>query len=218
MKKFWEKQLKIGAKNLKLRDEFHQIRSGSAVDEQPNHEASWANWLGDVRKNPIRKLLLRNESDLESHERRAVRRWLNQKPQVKEVYEYKEAMRRVYRAKGLELATKIFENLINKMKASNNDRVISLRKTLIAWETEILNYHKCGLSNGRVEGFNRKAKLIQRRAYGLKNFENYRLALLNACRRRSSWGDQHKLKRALKEPSFDETAVRGHWGSIAKCL
>ena len=50
---------------------------------------------GDKRKNPIRKLLLRNDSDLEAHERRAVKLWLNQNPEVREVYEYKEAMRRV---------------------------------------------------------------------------------------------------------------------------
>lgn len=37
------------------------------------------------------------------------------------------------------------------------------------------------VTNGRVEGFNRKAKLIQRRAYGYKNFKNYRLAFLYAC-------------------------------------
>jgi transposase len=37
------------------------------------------------------------------------------------------------------------------------------------------------MSNGRVEGFNRKAKLCQRRAYGFKTFRNYRLRLLNLC-------------------------------------
>ncbi|MFM9225007.1 transposase, partial [Legionella pneumophila] len=30
-------------------------------------------------------------------------------------------------------------------------------------------------SNGITEGFHRKMKLIQRRAYGFRNFENYRL-------------------------------------------
>jgi transposase len=36
-------------------------------------------------------------------------------------------------------------------------------------------------SNGPTEGFNGKAKLVKRRAYGYKSFKNYRLQLLNAC-------------------------------------
>jgi len=35
-----------------------------------------------------------------------------------------------------------------------------------------------GLTNGRTEGFNRVAKLIQRNAYGFRNFENYRKRLI----------------------------------------
>ncbi|MEO7162367.1 MAG: transposase [Bdellovibrionia bacterium] len=32
-----------------------------------------------------------------------------------------------------------------------------------------------------TEGFNNLAKLVQRRAFGYRNFNNYRLRLLNAC-------------------------------------
>ena len=36
-------------------------------------------------------------------------------------------------------------------------------------------------SNGITEGFHRKMKLIQRRAYGFRNFNNYRLRVLAQC-------------------------------------
>jgi hypothetical protein len=36
-------------------------------------------------------------------------------------------------------------------------------------------------SNGITEGFHRKMKLIQRRAYGFRNFENYRLRVIVLC-------------------------------------
>ena len=36
-------------------------------------------------------------------------------------------------------------------------------------------------NNGITEGFHRKMKLIQRLAYGYKNFENYRLRVLVQC-------------------------------------
>ncbi len=36
-------------------------------------------------------------------------------------------------------------------------------------------------NNGITEGFHRKMKLIQRRAYGFKNFNNYRLRVIAQC-------------------------------------
>jgi transposase len=34
---------------------------------------------------------------------------------------------------------------------------------------------------GITEGFHRKMKLIQRRAYGFRNFNNYRLRVIAQC-------------------------------------
>lgn len=158
-------------------DRFHAQRLFSRLVNKMRKKVT-----GDVRKNPVRKLLLRNACDLKRHERNVLHQWLNQTPQVKEVYEYKEAMRRVFRTKGVKLASKILTNLIDKMDRSENLLVKGLRKVIVSWRQEILNYHLGRISNGRVEGFNRKAKLIQRRGFGLKNFKNYRLVLLNACR------------------------------------
>jgi transposase len=45
------------------------------------------------------------------------------------------------------------------------------------WRNEILAYFGTGLT----EGFNNKAKLVKKRAYGYRSFRNYRLRLLNAC-------------------------------------
>ncbi len=50
-----------------------------------------------------------------------------------------------------------------------------LRKNPIARK---FPYYK---SNRTVEGFHRKMKLIQRRAYGFRNFENYRLRVKVLC-------------------------------------
>ena len=44
-----------------------------------------------------------------------------------------------------------------------------------------LNMWRFTKSNGITEGFHRKMKLIQRRAYGYRNFQNYRLRVLIEC-------------------------------------
>jgi transposase len=55
------------------------------------------------------------------------------------------------------------------------------RRTLKSLRKEILAYFENRLTNARTEGFNNVAKLVQKRAYGYKSFQNYRLRLLNAC-------------------------------------
>ena len=141
---------------------------------------------GDDRKNPIRTLVLRNHKDLKSYEKRAVLRFLNLYPKLREMYEYKEAVNRLYRTKGAKRARKAFIKLLDRMGKSKIERVLKLRATLVNWREEILNYFKCKITNGRVEGFNRRAKLLQRKAYGYSNFENYRMRLLNETARKAS--------------------------------
>jgi transposase len=136
---------------------------------------------GDDRKNPIRKLLLRERRKLKPYEKRAITKWLAQYPQIKEVYEYKEQMHRIYRMRGYQRAKLHFTKMLDQMAKSTVARVATLRTTLLQWKKEILQFFVTRISNGRTEGFNRKAKLIQRASYGFKNFENYRARLLNAC-------------------------------------
>ena len=49
------------------------------------------------------------------------------------------------------------------------------------WRDQVLAYFHGRATNGMTEGFNGKAKLVKRRAYGYRSFGNYRLRLLNAC-------------------------------------
>ena len=57
----------------------------------------------------------------------------------------------------------------------------TFRGTLMKWRNEVLAYFRTRATNGMTEGFNGKAKLVKRRAYGYRSFTNYRLRLLNAC-------------------------------------
>ena len=57
----------------------------------------------------------------------------------------------------------------------------SLGRTLELWKEEIARMFRFSKNNGITEGFHRKMKLIQRRAYGFRNFENYRLRVRVLC-------------------------------------
>lgn len=71
--------------------------------------------------------------------------------------------------------------MTDQMAGSKIKEIKTLRKTLIKWREEVLNYFENRITNARTEGFNNVAKLIQKRAYGVKSFELYRLRYLNAC-------------------------------------
>nr|WP_281180574.1 transposase [Desulforhopalus singaporensis] len=49
------------------------------------------------------------------------------------------------------------------------------------WPNPVVRMFRFYRSNGILEGFHRKMKLIQRRAYGFRNFENYRLRVRVLC-------------------------------------
>ena len=56
-----------------------------------------------------------------------------------------------------------------------------LAKTLTNWMEPIIAMWRFSKSNGITEGFHNKMEMISRRAYGFRNFENYRLRVLTHC-------------------------------------
>ncbi|MEZ4750952.1 MAG: ISL3 family transposase [Bdellovibrionota bacterium] len=136
---------------------------------------------GDRRTLPIRRLLLRNGKKLEYFQRRALHQWLDLHPELREIYHWKEALHGFYRVHGYHRAASVLTRMTDAMALSKLPEIKTLRRTLMRWRKEILGYFKRRLTNGRTEGYNNLAKLIQRRAFGYKSFENYRLRLLNAC-------------------------------------
>jgi transposase len=128
-----------------------------------------------------RKLLLKNSFKLDRETRSMIYEWLELHPTIKEIYLTKETLNKVYRCENAGHARKILTKLTDALALSKVPELKSLRKTLLKWIDEILNYFENKLTNARTEGFNNVAKQVQKRAYGYKNFNNYRLKLLYAC-------------------------------------
>ena len=157
-------------------DKFHVVRLlHPAINRQR------INITGDKRKNPARKLLLKNGKDLDFFTRSAIYKFLEYYPELKEIYHAKEAIHGFYRIRGYNRARKALKGILDRFGRSKLPEILTLRTTLLSWSKEILEYFRTGLTNGRTEGFNGKAKLIKRRAYGYRSFKNYRLRVLNAC-------------------------------------
>ena len=76
---------------------------------------------------------------------------------------------------------KLFAAKIHELKYSDIKPMQTLAKTLQQWMEPIACMWRFRKNNGITEGFHRKMKLIQRRAYGFRNFENYRLRVIAQC-------------------------------------
>ena len=157
-------------------DKFHVLRLLTPAINRRRKEIT-----GDKRTNPVRRLLLKNNCNLEYYERTALWRWLRENPDLKEIYEFKEALSRFYRIRGYNKAAWVLDRIIQQMTLSKLPEIKTLRRTLEKWKIQILNYFKFRLTNARTEGYNNVAKVIKRRSYGFRNFKNYRLRLLSAC-------------------------------------
>ncbi len=84
-------------------------------------------------------------------------------------------MKKMLTAKRCRRFIPIFLKMLTALKQSPFKRLVTLGKTLSQWKEAIVCMLGFTKSNGITEGFHRKMKLIQRSAYGFRNFENYRL-------------------------------------------
>ena len=163
-------------KALLVADKFHVLRLLSPAINRRRKEIT-----GDRRTLPVRALLLKNGPTLSQEKRFRLNRWLEKHPALQQLYHWKEGLHGFYRIRGYDRAARALTKMTDKMSLSDLPEIQTLRRTLMRWRFEILTYFATGLTNGRTEGFNNKAKVVKRRAYGYRSFRNYRLRLLNAC-------------------------------------
>lgn len=157
-------------------DKFHVLRLLTHHIMRKRREITGTN-----ANRKARRLLLMSSKKLDYFDRQAIWDYLKNYPELYEIYSWKERLHGFYRIHGYDRASIAFDHMTNDMVQAKTPEIKRLRNTLIKWRQEILNYFKTKLTNARTEGFNNVAKLVQKRAYGYKNFRNYRLRLLSAC-------------------------------------
>lgn len=157
-------------------DKFHVLRLLT-----PHINRRRKQITGDRRSAAIRRLLLRSRFRLDHSSRFAVDTWLAQHPELRALYEAKESLHTIYRIRGVDRAGQALTALTDRLAVSPVPELQTFRRTLVRWRREILAYFDTRLTNARTDGFNNKAKLVEKRAYGYRSFRNYRLRLLNAC-------------------------------------
>ena len=133
----------------------------------------------------LRLMLMRRDSLSELQEQRLAESF-SRTPALRSVYEFCQELcellriRRQNKEQCRELVSRLLA-CIDELCRSPFKSMSSLGRTLDSWKEEIARMFRFSKNNGITEGFHRKMKLIQRRAYGFRNFENYRLRVRVLC-------------------------------------
>ena len=128
-----------------------------------------------------RWLLVKNPDDLTEEERPRLAAMLAASPELKQCYDLKEEFR-LWFNRPLERATAATQwaNWLQRVETRGLKALQAFTRTVRNWREHILNYFDGRHSNGFAEGVNLKIKLVNRRAFGYRNFDNFRLHILMA--------------------------------------
>jgi transposase len=134
-------------------------------------------WLGLLRTRPDR---------LDPSQRARLGQLLAEQPALAGIYAIKEKLCGLLRLKtqskdACRHHVRSLLQLIQTLKDSGLELACTLAKSLSEWTEEIVRMWRFTRNNGITEGFHRKMKLIQRRAYGFRSFSNYRLRVIAQC-------------------------------------
>ena len=74
-----------------------------------------------------------------------------------------------------------FVKAVEALKQCGLAALVTLGETLSSWSAEIATMWRFTRNNGITEGFHTKMEVLQRQAYGFRNFQNYRLRVRVMC-------------------------------------
>jgi transposase len=163
-------------------DRFHVVR---LINQQ--FLKTWKNFDPVGRQNRgLLSLMRRHEDKLSPEQKIKLQKYFKQIPGLEIIWKFKQKLHNLMRCKMLSKDTtwkKIHEFLpmLDQLKTSPIDALRTLGDTLFSWRDEIGRMWRFSKTNSITEGLHNKMEMISRRAFGFRNFNNYRLRVLALC-------------------------------------
>ena len=129
-----------------------------------------------------RWVLVKNEANLSAKEQAKLADLYQASPELEQLHQLKEAFRDIFETdQARDQAAQALAVWIEKVRATGQMFLHDFLKTLDNWGDHILNYFNQRTTQGFVEGMNNKIKLIKRRGYGYRNFDQFSQRILIEC-------------------------------------
>jgi transposase len=173
-------------------DRFHVVR-------WVNHQflRTWQEIDPVGRKNRgLLSLMRRHPWNLSEENRKNLERYFTEIPALRAVYDFKNGLMELLLKKNQsrESARRLIPQLLWHIEECGRSPLVrfqELGKTLKSWLEPIGCMWRFSKSNGITEGLHNKMEMISRRAFGFRNFENYRLRVIALC----GWNGVFALRR-----------------------
>jgi transposase len=139
------------------------------------------------RKNRgLLSLMRRHQENLSPPQRLKLQSYFSRFRGLQAVWDFKQRLCRLLLTKHInhresKTLVPVFLRYLRELLDSPFESMQTLGKTLQSWDKEIVRMWRFTKSNGITEGFHTKMELISRRAYGFRNFQNYRLRVRALC-------------------------------------
>lgn len=126
-----------------------------------------------------RWLLVQNRADLSPEQQAQLQCALCADGQLRSAYLLKEEFRLIFeKIHDRDQARRFLQAWMLKVRFTGNPYLLDFLNTLTNWFEQILNYFDQRITNGFVEGMNRAIRFLISRAFGFRNFDNFRLLVL----------------------------------------
>lgn len=126
-----------------------------------------------------KRLLIKRNAKLKDWEKERVNSLLYISNEMLHAYYLKEQFYKIMDANDRQTAKQLMSDWISSAESCNIEEYKYCAKTLLNWQTGILNSFDVPYSNGFTEGCNNKIKVLKRNAYGYRNFERFRNRILH---------------------------------------
>ena len=126
-----------------------------------------------------RWLLLKNPENLDKtrDESKRLHEALTLNRPLATAYYLKEDLRRVWEQPDKPAAQRVLDDWIRRAESSGIRMLMQFAHTLAAHRSGILNYYDYRISTGPLEGTNTKIRVLQRKAYGFRDTEFFKLKI-----------------------------------------
>ena len=163
-------------------DRFHVIRL-------VNHHfmAVWRQLDPMGSKNRgLLSLMRRHAWSLRSEQHTHLKLYLQMHPILDAIYDFKQKLCRLLlfkhrTARQCRRLIPLLLKAIQQLARSGLEALQTLGQTLASWQEEIACMWRFTKNNAITEGFHTKMEMISRRAFGFRNFQNYRLRVRALC-------------------------------------
>jgi transposase len=160
-------------------DKFHLIRHVNGALDKVRSRLQGGN-IRTKRADLFRSryTLLKGAEKLSAGEKARLKHLFQHYPQLGRAWMLKESFRSWYKEAGRDRAEDKLEWFEKRITSESLPEFTDLRRTLLNWREEILNYFDYRITNGFVEGKNNRIKTIKRIAYGYRNLDTFQLRIL----------------------------------------